>query len=281
MPPLGRNGLGQLVNRMGALHRGDNRLLLPENVKSFKHEDVRSLLDSHLDLHRLLKVSEHAQGVTQVIAISRPAFDHVAFLRTPEGLTPAYFSVSTHALVTQMQARGYVRFYVNHLGDDTHLPPIVATASASIGSGARPRRPSRAPPTSTLPSAGLPSAENKAGAESAADQVVREWELHVEIQTPEGAKAYYSPCYKWTSEARKAAKFGANQNDNFNQRAKVYCFLKSGTDEAAQAIGRRAGLGELKTAANEWANTIKVNGKPPKWADTATTTAETAASALD
>ena len=63
------------------------------------------------------------------------------------------------------------------------------------------RRRSLAPPGTRLPPGGVPPADNT-GNESAAQQIVREWELHVEVN-----KQYYSPCYLWTLAARKAAAY--------------------------------------------------------------------------
>ena len=48
--------------------------------------------------------------------------------------------------------------------------------------------------------------------------------------------------------------YGSTANDNFNQRAKVYCYLKAtypGGDFTAEG---RQGLGVLKRLSNQWAS---------------------------
>lgn len=260
----------QLVARMGALHAGvdGGRLLLPPDVKSFNADNTRLLLDANLERNGLLKTSEQAQGVQQIVVVQRPALDHVAFFRAPNG-EGALYSVPTLALTTQMLARGYVRVYLQHLSDDTILPPRIVSEMP----GAKRAR-SLAPIDLTLPTNGLPNADNKLGGESAADQIVREWELYVQI-----GEQISSPCRQWTLLARNDAKFGQNQNDNFCQRAKVYCFLKSGSQEADAAIADRLGLGDLKKAASTWASAAFKGAKLPKWADAATLRAQEAATA--
>ena len=102
------------------------------------------------------------------------------------------YSVPTAAMCSAMETRGYQRVFVNDLGDDTHLPPRIQAAAGSSS------RRSMAPPTTRLPAGGFPPAKN--ASETPAEQIVREWELHVEVDDQ-----FYSPAYKWTMGARKAA----------------------------------------------------------------------------
>ena len=48
------------------------------------------------------------------------------------------YAVNTQAMASQMATRGYSRVYVNHLGDDTHLPPAIREQPQA---GRRRRRP--------------------------------------------------------------------------------------------------------------------------------------------
>ena len=92
-----------------------------------------------------------------------------------------------------METRGYQRVFVNDLGDDTHLPPRIDVAAGSSS------RRSLAPPTTRLPAGGFPPARNAAN-ETPAEQIVKEWELHVEVN-----EQFYSPAHLWSLAARQAA----------------------------------------------------------------------------
>lgn len=292
-PPLPKDGLSALVVRLAAIHVGKDALLpARKDVAKFKAEDVRQKLTAHLEEHQLKKEAEDADGIKVINVISRPANDKVVyFMRLDEegianiGATgkPTAYSVPNAALAAQMVARGYTRVYMNNLDGDMHLPPKIVSASA--GSGSRDDAPkSMAPPGVVLPTSGVPPAENKE-AESAAQQIVREWELHCEVDS-----SYFSPCHQWSKAERGKAGFKHAQNDNYNQRARVYCYLKESLGGASLADER--GLGELKKAAGLWSeepsesaadDNPERGGKKPKkipWADRATALAKEAATSL-
>ena len=111
------------------------------------------------------------------------------------------YAVPSEAMAAQMHARGYARVCVSHLGDDTHLPPkITSAAGGGIGGGGSRKR-SLAPHMTKLPASGFPAAINTE-VESAAQQVLREWELHVEVN-----EQFYSPAHLWTLAARQAGRY--------------------------------------------------------------------------
>ena len=197
---------------------------MPELLKHLKAEEVRSRIQTHLEAHGLLKSVEQPDGTTKMVVEARPAFDRVYFFARLDEVGLEYivkerkielYTVPSKALATQMTERGYTQVFVNHLTDDVHLPPSIRTG----GSGSAGRR-GKAPKERKLPPGGLPSALG-GDEETAAAQVVREWEVHVEVDGE-----YFSPCYLWSVEARKAANYSAKVNDNFNQRSKVYCYIK-------------------------------------------------------
>ena len=94
------------------------------------------------------------------------------------------YCVATSTLASQIQQRGYQRVYVNHIGDDTHLPDKISAVGAGSSSGRR----SLAPASTRLPTKSLPG--DRSPSESAAQQLVREFELHVEFEG-----RYFSPAY--------------------------------------------------------------------------------------
>ena len=215
VPPLGRSSLEFLVERFGAIQLGGTPLVHPPDRASLlkqKPEQFRTRLDTHLETHKLKKSEEEMNGVKQYVIVQRPAVDKVVYfvrldahamddLRAGLGKLDIY-AVPSEAMAAQMHARGYTRVRVSHLGDDTHLPPKITSSAAEA---AAVRRRSLAPLETKLPASGFPAANN-IGAESAAQQIVREWELHVDIDG-----SFYSPAYKWTMAARKRA--GAEHAD--------------------------------------------------------------------
>ena len=273
------------------MHIGTDAILpARKDVAKFKAEDVRQQLTTHLELHKLKKEAEDASGIKVINVISRPANDKLAYYMRldEEGLASikasgqaTAFSVPTAALAAQMEVRGYTRVRVQNLDGDTHLPPKIVSAAAGSGSGdAAPK--SMAPPGVLLPPTGVPSAENKES-ESAAQQIVRERELHVEIDG-----TYFSPCYLWSKSERSKAGFKHAQNDNYNQRARVYCYLKERLGGATLTDERA--VGELKKAAGIWiadddddddddAEHARPGKKPKRvaWADRAVALAKAAA----
>ena len=78
--PLGKGGLMKLVERFGVMRLGAESLL-PPNVRQLnkKPDDFRLRLNTHLETNDLKKETEEAEGATQMIVVSRPAFDHVAY----------------------------------------------------------------------------------------------------------------------------------------------------------------------------------------------------------
>ena len=193
----------KLVERFGVIKLGANPLL-PENVRELrrKPDDFRIRLNTHLETNDLKKETEEAEGAKQMIVVSRPAFDHVAYFARLDqlGLDHAkstgkleLYCVATSTLASQIQQRGYQRVYVNHIGDDTHLPDKISAVGAGSSSGRR----SLAPASTRLPTKSLPG--DRSPSESAAQQLVREFELHVKV-----GSTYYSPAYKWDKHARQA-----------------------------------------------------------------------------
>ena len=127
VPPLGEDGLMKLVERFGVIQLGANPLL-PPNVRQLKKkpDDFRTRLTTHLETNDLKKETEEAEGAKQMIVVSRPAFDHVAYFARLDqlGLDHAkstgkleLYCVTTATLAAQIQQRGYQRVYVNHIGD--------------------------------------------------------------------------------------------------------------------------------------------------------------------
>ena len=205
VPPLGEGGLMKLVERFGVMRLGAESLL-PPNVRQLnkKPDDFRLRLNTHLETNDLKKETEEAEGATQMIVVSRPAFDHVAYYARLDqtGLDHAkltgklqLYCVTTATLATQIELRGYQRVYVNHIGDDTHLPDKIS----AVGAGSSSARRSLAPASTRLPTKGLPG-DRSPPDESAAQQLVREFELHVEFEG-----RFFSPVYMWTLGLRKNA----------------------------------------------------------------------------
>ena len=199
------------MERFGAIQLGETPLLHPPSMawKLRKNpDDMRNRLDSHLEKHQLKMHEEEQCGTKQIIVVQRPAVDKVVYFARLDadamedlraGGKLSIYAVPSEAMAAQMHARGYARVCVSHLGDDTHLPPkITSAASGGIGGGGSRKR-SLAPHMTKLPASGFPAANNTE-VESAAQQVLREWELHVEVDDH-----FYSPAYKWTMGARKAA----------------------------------------------------------------------------
>jgi hypothetical protein len=291
-PPLPKDGLTALIARLSAVHVAcDPLLLAKKDVAKFKAEDVRERFNAHLESHKLKKEMEEVDGIRQITVVSRPAHDHTVYFarlddagirRITETGKMELYSVATAPMAAQMKARGYVRVFCNDLGDDTHLPPKLVPDAVSSSAG--PSAPqSMAPPGVHIPETGLPSAENKPG-ERAAAQVMREWELHVEVDG-----SFFSPCYMWPKdEAKKFKSFPVKYKDNFNQRAKVYCYLKESC--GGQVSSMDMGLGELKKMGEAWAGQddgaaeegVERSGKRKKgvsWSDRACALAKAAASA--
>lgn len=205
LPPL--KTMLQLVERFSVIHVGMDRLLPPpDQIGHFNAESFRNLAVSHLEGYELKKSREQQQGVTQTVVELRPAVDKVSyFADLSEGaLAEAkrtgalkLFSVPTMALATTMANRGYIKVHCNHLSGELHLPGSVAASAG--GAGASRRRKSYAPPGIVIPPTGLGSTD-RCGEETVAEQIVREFELHVKV-----GSTYYSPAYKWDKHARQAA----------------------------------------------------------------------------
>ena len=202
-------GVSELVERFCAIQVGAKTLVFPPaQIGHFNAEHFRLHLLAHLEANELKKETEQRQGVNQITVVSRPAFDHVAFFAdltisaldvTKQTGNLALFGVPTKATATQMANRGYTKVCCTHLGDDTHLPPRVGVSASADGAGASGRR-SLAPPGTIIPPTGLIETMT-CDDETAAEMVVREFELHV--QTADGR--YYSPAYMWSKSLREAA----------------------------------------------------------------------------
>ena len=246
-PPLKKGDIAKLVERFGGIRFG-GEAMIPENIAKASMDDLVMRLNGNLEQHKLKKDTEKADGINQIVVVSRPALDHTAyFARLDEtGLTTikesgkmTVFSVPTAALANRMQSLGYVRVSCVYMTDDTQLPPRIARTT---GAGSSREHRSKAPPGVVV----APALPDVSGLhETAAQQLVREWELHVELEDK-----YYSPCYLWSQHLREQQP--KLNSDNFNQRAKVYVYLKR--KHAADVGSLAAKMGDLKKMTNGWAN---------------------------
>ena len=188
------------------------------------------------NVQRAYNVHLEAQASVAPVRATTPAKPAAAayFARLDEtGLTTikesgkmTVFSVPTAALANRMQSLGYVRVSCVYMTDDTQLPPRIARTT---GAGSSREHRSKAPPGVVVPPA-LPAVDGVR--ETAAQQLVREWELHVELEDK-----YYSPCYLWSQYLRDQEP--KLNKDHFNQRAKAYVYLKRATTPRVSAPSAR------------------------------------------
>ena len=67
----------RLVERFGVIQLCADPLL-PPNVRLLRKKPDDFCSNTHLEMNELKKETEEAEGMKQIIVVSRPAFDHVA-----------------------------------------------------------------------------------------------------------------------------------------------------------------------------------------------------------
>ena len=92
----------------------------------------------------------------------------------------------------QMAARGYFEMACTHLGKDSELPPPINADRARPPSAAR----RSLAPANLRVDKKLPECNNTSK-ESAAAQIIREWELHTKV-----GDEYFSPLYLFVVDGR-------------------------------------------------------------------------------
>lgn len=234
-------GVAALVQRFDLVF-ADQAEIFPEAVKLYKHETVRSALKQHLREAGLLKQRDYAAGGTlQPLVIHRPQFESVRFLAehpapdVAEGESKwgvKVFSVPHKALASVMVRRGYKLVSVVHLpDDDTRLPPAVAevTQATAQGSGGDVHPP---PSTLRLPTT-MRRIEKGGHAQTAASQIVEQFEIKYTWPQANGTVIVYSPMRLWTKDARKNAQFSADSRQAFGVRCMIYYYIRTLEQEPA------------------------------------------------
>lgn len=240
--------VGAVMERVKTIFQGKEHLL-PEDVKCFMHETVRTFLKEHLRTSGLSKERDYsAGGSLQPLFIQRPAFSDTYFLAewpAPEAdpnetsWPIKIFSVPNKALASVMVRRGYKLIGVVHLpADESRLPPSIAEITRERAEAAAAGvEPNAAPLQLKLPTRAMTIARG-GDAPTVAAQIVEAFELKLVWLQKNGSTIVYSPMRLWTKKARKDFGFEPNQRQPFTVRCMIYYYIRAilGQEPATVAL---------------------------------------------
>ena len=259
LPPLGKSDVLALIERFGNIAVGGGVPLVPPRYKMFDPSTFVLRAHSNMETHgvKLSTAKPASSGGPTGPVVVRPPYDfmswyarldEVAFDSIRHGGALQLYATHEKSIGSLLESRGYTRVRCTHIGDDTHVPPSIR--GATLAGAVIEQSPARAAGLIDgtfngliKPYMGQPNALKRTHEETVAMQIVREFEVCVQA-----GQEYYSPYMLLTKQMRHDGRFEATFSDTFNDRAKIYVYIRTHLGSDLGLI--ESNYTELRKAAN-------------------------------